>query len=543
MEQEMRYKFMTPVEVWCDFDPTLEPLELVQVRSTTVEGMTYDTMYYTAFTSQKGKARVWTRTMRPARAKGPLPAIIVIPPCLGKELELEKFERIAKEGYVVMVIDFEGYIEGKSRYTLYPDDYDYCNKEKSGRRMFHAEPSARDTTWYTWTILARRAITLAGELDYVDSEKLVMIGEGEGCPIVWQTASQDVRIKGACTVFGYDLKYEEGDTEERDCWVTGVDMRSYASYVHIPFLHIGATNTPDNTFDTFMKISENMKEKTEFYTDFAFGHDGNISEAQMKTFFTFLEKVFEGEKFAINPSIDVIANEDRELEIAIDAEGAKSVSLWYAYGSEAEKRLWKSQTVSKKNGEYRVKLDLALGDEVLRLFAKSNFGKYSVCSPSKVVVPMAIGVKCVDRRRTRILYDSMIDSNKMLPVSKEKIVPENSVVIKEGGVGLKGVTTLTEGMSYVRDVEQLVEFVAAESLQFEYFCETCKNIKIVLHTINGKIYTAEKELVGDENWKREQLPMSLFKDEDFKKLTTWENVWRIDFMGVKGALINKLLLV
>lgn len=543
MEQEMRYKFMTPVEVWRDFDPTVEPLDTTSIRTTTVDGYVYETMYYTGFTSKEGKARVWTRTMRPQKAKGPLPTLIVVPPCLGVELDTSKFSRIVDEGYVIMVIDFEGYTPKKSRYTLYPDDYDYLNKDLAGRRMLHAEPSARETTWYNWTILARRAITLAGELEYVDSERLVMIGEGEGCPIVWQAASQDVRIKGACTVFGYDLVYEEGDTEERDCWVTGVDMRSYASYVHIPFLHIGATNTPDNTFDTFMKISENMKEKTEFYTDFAFGHDGNISESQLKTFFVFLDKVFSGEKFAQSPTLDVTVNGEGELEIEVEAESAKSVTLWYAYGSEAEKRLWKSQTVTKKNGKYSTKLELALEDEVLRIFAKASFGKFSVCSPSKVIVPMAIGVKCVDRRRTRILYDSLIDSNRMLPVSKDKIVPADAVRICEGAVGLKGVSTLTEGISYVRDVEQMVEFVAAESLQFEYYCEQAKSIKVVLRTVSGKIYTANRDMSGEENWQREQLPMSSFKDSDFKKLTTWENVWRIDFIGVKGALINKLLLI
>ena len=32
--EEMRYQFMTPVEVWRDYDPTAEPLELEKVRPT-----------------------------------------------------------------------------------------------------------------------------------------------------------------------------------------------------------------------------------------------------------------------------------------------------------------------------------------------------------------------------------------------------------------------------------------------------------------------------------------------------------------------------
>ena len=541
--EEMRYQFMTPVEVWRDYDPTAEPLEKELVRQTNIDGVIYETMYYTGFTSPKGKARVWARTIRSAKAKGAIPMVIVLAPSEGVETDTKQFMRFVREGYAVMIIDYEGYAKGKSRYTLYPDDYEYCNRVSSGRNMYFAEPSARHTTWYNWSIVARRAVTLASELDYVDSEKIVMMGAGEGCPIVWQTASQEVRLKGACTLFGYDLKYFEGETEERDCWITGVDSRSYASYVHIPFLHIGATNTPDNTFDSFMKISENMKEKTEFYTDFAFGHDGNVSEGQMKTLFVFLEKVFAGEKFAQSPTIDVVTNSDGELEITIEEDGAKSVALWYAYGSEAEKRLWKCHNVVRKNGECKTKLQLALGDEIVRIFAKANYGKYSVCSPSKVIVPFAIGVKCKERRRTRILYDTMIDSNKMLPVSDNLVVPENSVVVKEGAVGLKGVTTLTEGLAYVRDVEQLVEFVAAESLQFEYYSTEDRNLTIKLYTTTGKVYTANKAMTPDDNWQREQLPMSLFKDSDLKKLTTWENVWRITFLGLDGALINKLLLV
>ena len=542
MESEKIYKFMTPVEVWKNFDPVAEPLEEERIR-TKVEGdLTYETIYFTAKSVGEKKVRVLVRTCRSTKAKGKKPTLLVAMPCLKKEPDLSLFKSVLDEGYVLATFDYEGKVDGKLRYTLYPQELSYCNDETAGEAFYHAEPSAHHTTWYNWTVIARRTITLISTLEYVDSDKIVMIGEGEGCALTWQVAAMDTRLKGACTIFGYNLEYRDGDPEERDCWVSGVDMRSYASYVNIPFLHIGATNKVDDSFDTLLKVAENVKNKEDFYTDFAFGYEYGLSNRQMKAFYTFLDKVFEGEKFAETPVLDVVANEG-ELCAKVLVENAKHAEVWYAYGSEAEKRLWKKVDCTKKNGVYTAKIDLSVPDEILRIFGRVSYGKYSVCSSSKVVVPATIGIKCLEKRRTKVLYDSALDNNELLPVSISNVMPDDAVTVEEGAVGLKGATSLLEGLAYVKNPETIVDFKTAESLQIEYYCMDERNLVVKLYMIGGKTYTTEVALSGAEGWQRVLLATSVFKDESYKKMLSWDGVWKIEILGLKGALINKMLVI
>ncbi len=543
MENERMYKFMTPVEVWAKYDPTAEPLETERIRTKTVGDLTYESIYFTAKSVGAKKLRVFVKTVRLAKNKGKKPTLLVAAPCFGVELDFAPFKALLDQGYVLVTFDYEGKTGDKLRYTLYPEDFSYCNKEKAGIHMYHAEPSAHETTWYNWSQIARRTITLLGELEYVDTDKVIMIGEGEGCPIVWQVAAMDNRLKGACTIFGYNLRYEDGDTEERDCWVSGVDMRSYASYVNIPFLNIGATNRWDESFDTVLRIAENMKDKTEFFTDFAFGYEYGLSERQMKAFYTFLEKVFEGEEFAVVPKLDVFANEDGDLVAKVESEGAKHAEVWYAYGSEPEKRLWKKVDCSKKNGEYIAKLDLNIPDEVLRIFGRVSYGKYSVCSSSKVVVPATIGVKCAEKRRTKVLYDAALEGNELLPVSNSHILPDDAVEVREGAVGLKGITTNLAGVAYIKNPEVIVDFKTAETLQFEFYGVEPRKLGVKVYTVSEKTYLCEKDMAGINSWQRETMHFSEFKDAVNKKMSSWDGVWKIEFLGLDGALINKVLLI
>jgi len=267
-----------------------------------------------------------------------------------------------------------------------------------------------------------------------------------------------------------------------------------------------------------------------------------LSARQLKAFFTFLDKVFAGEQFAEIPTLDIKAV-DGVLVAGIGAESAKHAEVWYAYGSESEKRLWKKVDCTKKNGAYFAKLDLSVPDEIMRIFGRVSYGKYSVCSTSKVVVPATIGVECSERRRTKILYDSVLDNNELLPVASHNVLPDDAVVIKEGAVGLKGVTTDLDGLAYVKNPEAIIDFKTVESLQFEYFGQEDRTITVKLFMVGGKTYVAAVELAGGDAWQRVLLSSSNFKDESYKKMLSWDGLWKIEILGLHGALINKMLVI
>ena len=342
---------MTPVELWSDFNPVADELMIEVVRSWESGGAIYEKIYFTVKKFAEAELRAYALSARPKK-KGKFPTVLILPESNKRELDESLFRGLEKEGYCVIAVDLEGEIEGKSRYTLYPDELDYCNENRADRRMLYAEPSAKETVWYNRTLISRRAITLIGELDYADEEKIAVLGIGNACPVLWQTTAMDARIVAGVSVFGYNFSKEVEQQEEMDCWMSGVDMRSYAPFVTVPMLHVSGTNGFDNIIEITEKTAEKMSADTIFYEDFVFGATDTLTQKQINTVKEFLRKTFSGEPFSETPTFETETGIDGEFKVKINANGAKSTELWYAYVGDSKKMFWKKVDSAKKSGEF-----------------------------------------------------------------------------------------------------------------------------------------------------------------------------------------------
>ncbi len=536
----MEYKFMTPVEVWQECDPCSEPLDYRVVRSEEKEGVIYEKIYFTVKKTEKGEVRAYAVTAR-SKKKTKLPVVLITPPFSGKEISDELFRDAVQDGYLAVAVDLEGVAEGKKRYTFYPDDLDYCNKARAGRRMYYAEPSARDTVWYNWTYVIRRTLTLIGELECAESEKIVLVGIDEGCNLAWQSVAMDKRISGCVTVFGCNLDGEEEDKEERDCWLSGVDQMSYAPFVTVPMLHVGGTSTKDEIISITERTVEKMKSEAEFYSDFAFGNGHVLFARQINTIKEFVKKVFAGEKFADTPTFDIETGIDGELKIKINAPGARSAEIWYSYVDDSEKMFWKKVDAGRRNGEIIANFSLALNDEKVIIFARANYGKYSVSSRPKFLNTTHTGASVPERRSTRILFDGTQDKM-LVPVVEGELVYDNTLEVKEGALGLLGVTAGRGGFSYVLDPEQPTGIKVAESMQLELFVP--EEFVMTVRFYSGEdVYSVKKKVKAGSSWQRVHLSSSAFKNADMKKLLSFEEVWKIEIPELRGTLVRNVLLI
>ena len=199
---------MTPIQVWEDCNPVAEPLSALVVRTFEADGVVYEKIYFTVKKTGKGECRAYAISARPKK-RSKYPTILITPEASGKELDENLLKDIASDGYCALAVDLEGEIENKKRYTFYPDDLDYCNLSRADRHLSYAEPSARETIWYNWTYVVRRAITLISELDYADKEKIILVGMGEGSLVGWQTDIMDGRLSVMISVFGYNSEKKQ----------------------------------------------------------------------------------------------------------------------------------------------------------------------------------------------------------------------------------------------------------------------------------------------------------------------------------------------
>lgn len=535
---------MTPIQVWEDCNPVAEPLSVDVVRTFEADGVVYEKIYFTVKKTEKGECRAYAISARPKK-RSKYPTILIAPQASGVELDENLLKDIASDGYCAVAVDLEGEVENKKRYTFYPDDLDYCNLSRADRHLTYAEPSARETIWYNWTYVMRRSITLISELDYADAEKIILVGVGEGSLVAWQTAGMDGRLSGMVSVYGYNSEKNQDDEEqsqdEHDCWLSGVDQRSYAPFISIPVLHIGGTNTADGALEFIEKTADKMKGMGEFYADYGFGNEKSLTVKQINTVKEFIKKIFAGEKFAEKPTMEIETGIDGEFKIKINANGAKSAELWYAYLTDPEKVFWKRIDAGKKNGELIATFALNKKDEKVVVYAKAHYSKYSVVSRPKFVQTANVGVISQEKRFTRILFDGTTTRN-LVPVVEDKVVYENTLEVKEGALGLSGISALDGGVSYVFDPEQPIDLWKASSLQFELFSLTDCTIEIKLYS-GERIYKAEKRFRGGTGWQRVHLSASALKNEDMQKLSSFEEVWKIEMPKLYSALVRNVLLI
>lgn len=536
----MDYKFMTPIEVWEDCNPVSEPLEIEVVRTYEKDGFVYEKIYFTVKKTGKADLRAYVLTARPKK-KGKLPTVLVTTASFGKEIDESLFGGMMSDGYCVVAVDLEGEKEGKQRYTFYPDDLDYCNLERAGRHLNYAEPSSKDTVWYQWTYIVRRVITLIGELSYADSEKIVMIGINDGTPVLWQTAAMDARLSGGVSIFGYNLDVKEGEKEETDCWLSGVDPRSYAPFVTMPILHVSGTNTADNVLESTERIVEKMNENSVFYSDYEFGNGFSLSGKQVFAVKEFIKKIFAGESFTETPTFETETGIDGEMKMKIIAPGAKSAEIWYSYLTDSEKMFWKKIEAGKKSGEIVANFSLGLSDEKVIIFARANYGKYSLTSRPKFIQTSETGASVPEKRSTKILFDGTTIKS-LVPIIENAYVHDNPLEIKEGALGLMGITSRKGGFGYILDPEQPLDLSLAESLQLEIFTLTDCTLEIRLRS-EERTYIVSKHFRGGTGWQRVHLSSSAFKNKEMQKLSSFEEVWRIEFPNIEGVLIRNVLLI
>ncbi len=536
----MEYKFMTPLQVWENFNPTSEDLSIDVVRSQEIDGTVYEKIYFTVKKTEKGICRAYALTAKPKK-KGKLPVMLIIPPFSGKEIDESLVSDVVKDGYVAVVVDLEGETSQKNRYTFYPDDLDYCNKERAGEHILYAKPSARDTTWFNWTCVIRRAITLISELEYADDSKIILVGIDEGSLVAWQTAGIDGRLLAMVSVFGYKTERKEEDKEEKDCWLSGVDQRSYAPFITIPVLHVGGTNTEIGATELIEKTAEKMNEQSDFYADYGFGNAHSLYSRQINTIKEFVKKVFDGEKFIDVPTFDVETGIDGEYKIKINATGAKSAEIWYGYLTEPAKIFWKKIEAGKKGGEMIANFSLGLSNEKVVVYARANYSKFSVVSRPIFIEVKSVAPSFPDRSFTRILFDGTTVKN-LIPVMEGKIVFDDPLEVKEGALGLMGVTSNGGGIGYVFDPEQPVDLSVSESLQFEVY--TLNECMLDVRLYSGeRVYKAEKRFKKGSNWQRVHLPASAFKNENMQKLTSFDSVWKLELPKLNSVLIRNVLLI
>lgn len=246
-------------ELWAGYDPRAEPLEITVAKSWEEGAIRIEQLSFTGEMWEGKKVRVFAYRAAPAQGEK-LPGMLHLHGG-GQTASLAWVRYWAARGYVCVSHDFCG--SGPDRapemVTQWGAAPAYMADPSGPRSSLH--PTARFNSWYHWTLVARRALTLLEDHPQVAPERLGVFGISVGGTLTWMVAGCDARVRAAVPIYGvgqntYTFPWQSpDDVVDEDTRLTRamIEPEGYASGVTCPLLFMNASNDHHGRLDFGMR--------------------------------------------------------------------------------------------------------------------------------------------------------------------------------------------------------------------------------------------------------------------------------------------------
>ena len=431
--------------------------------------------------------------------------------------------------------------------------------------MQYVDNTARETSWYEWTGVARYAARWLKERPEVTAAGAV--GLRTGGEILWKIAPYapiDCFISiGAAGWLAYrDIeKFSENGnvifSEERHRFIAGIDSQSYAPYVKCPVMMLCAINDKkcnyDRVYDTFQQINPEV-EKAILYSAHGNGLIGRHSFVNIDLFLDkFLKK---HSVFLSKPVSFSVANENGSFKVraAYDPMGeVAECGIFYTENTAT----FKARDWTRKLGDARMMgkdntfvfpLDVYEGSEKALVYTfvrysngfsvtskiqEVNLGEHHKgCMKSRIFYTSEQGTIgfAAFRRRAGSIADCFSDSDHV------------DLELLPGYGGIPGVTTRTGIITY-RVSEPRFEPSEGASFRFDAWSEKDAVLKVVFYSdVEEETgYTETFFVQGGGKWKSFLADAADFKSDRGASLASFRGTVSVVFQGEGDVLINNLL--
>ncbi len=267
-------------ELWTGFDPRKEPLDVEILHEWEQDGVVMKVLRYRVGIF-KGKKAMMAAVYGYPKGGSKLPALVQIHGGGGSGTE-EPVLANAKEGYATISIAWDGRIrakaypidnqskqlfwEGKTDHPDYRKTTDwgdlqgffYPRRYQDKRDPAHhldALDSPRNSSWFLWTIGARRAITFLERQPEVDREKIGVYGHSMGGELTIAVAGSDPRVKAASPSCGGITYKSRGKADEV------LSSRRSQRRISCPILFLMASNDFNGRIHDLPPAVERLKSK------------------------------------------------------------------------------------------------------------------------------------------------------------------------------------------------------------------------------------------------------------------------------------------
>lgn len=546
---------MTPTEVWEGFDARKAPLEASIISAQTQNNIVCSSQIFTAGSSKEGRVRVFCKIFYDGRWQDKRPAVLVLP-SFKNPYSRQAIHYLVEEGYVCCVLDYCGTFA--DTHTSYPSDLSYASLPSCADHLDDIQNGARNTPWYIWSKVARRAISLLEEQSIVATDRIGVIGFGIGAQLSWQVAGTDNRVRalvaangGGYRWVGNNPKFLGKDIPSDDnqlAYSTGVGAETYAMFINCPTLAIVARDSMSCDVDRIGDMLDLVKSK-EKHLILSDSCGWQLTKSAGTACLNWLrENLASDNAQHLQPSVRFETADGRLYVRVNSAKGAKTRRLYISYGEPSSKeRYWSTMEIQQKVGEHEYVCDVPVYDanELIVAYATFAYDDGDLISTKVIdIVPAKHDVTEIDSalRNSNIIYDGSMDKGTFVAKTDAALLDDDALKVKEGPFGIKGITIDEGDLSLCRSIHEMKALPRSASLHIDAYSKIARDLEIsVLSYPDLKRYTAHTSLNGGEFWQKLLFECSDFKSEEGKTLSTFNNAKVIEALRVNGTLLNNFL--
>ncbi len=250
-------------QLWADFDPRKDPLEVEVVREWKEGGGVYRYVRYRIGTFKGKPAYMAAFYGFPEGAKTRLPAVLHMHGG-GQRAFLEEVKTYVERGYAAISVNWGG----REMEGAHPGDpntdwgtVDPTQKNVAGyvnllpgEKFLMDHESPKNCNWYLLTLGCRRGITFLEQQPEVDAGRIGIYGHSMGGNLTMYVAGTDSRVKVAApSVGGQGWRTEShemigGKAQQENVhgdtalFARTLGFENYAPLIHCPVLHLSGTN-------------------------------------------------------------------------------------------------------------------------------------------------------------------------------------------------------------------------------------------------------------------------------------------------------------
>ena len=398
-------EFASPADLWRGYDPVALPLEVASLEKWEEQGCSFEKLRFTAEEVNDEKVRVFAIVGTPP-AGPPRPGILHIHGG-GQTASLDWLRFWTSRGYACVTYDFCGPWESRAEFTDWgPLKHGNMAFAEGGHQV---TPTPHNSSWYHWTLVARRALTLLAQQSGVDANRLGIFGISVGGTLCWSVAGSDSRVKAAVPIYG--CGYNVDGTRER--WGFGkltpelalfqrvLSPEAHAPYVACPVLHLNASNDFHGWLDrSYDILSATAGPRWQAITPHQNHH---IAAAQGKNLPVFMDaQLKDGPPLPASPMLEIRLTPDGIPQAVVTAAGAEvdSVDVYYSLSDKpSPNRFWRGVPAISDEGSQRAVLPVVDAWQPMSAFANVHYST-GACLTSNLVtrVPGTLGKACATLR-------------------------------------------------------------------------------------------------------------------------------------------------